>query len=55
MDTLIVVAGILAVALLVLAIGQLIRLGLRLWRDELEMEPGGSFGRQLRRDRKPRP
>jgi hypothetical protein len=40
-------AGLVVVALMLLALVQLVRFALRFLRDEVEMEPGGSFGRQL--------
>lgn len=49
-----VVIGVIAVAVLALSLIQLVRFGLRFWRDEVEMEPGGSFGKQLRGDKKPK-
>lgn len=51
MDALVII-GVVAVALLILAVIQMIRFMLKFWRDEIEMEPGGSYGKQLRRDKR---
>lgn len=41
------VIGIVFVVLFALALIQFVRFVLRFLRDEVEMEPGGSFGKQL--------
>ena len=51
MDVLVAV-GLVAGPFLGLAVIDLVRFALRFWRNEIEMEPGGSFGKQLRRDEK---
>jgi hypothetical protein len=48
------VIGLVAVTVMVLALVQLVRFAVRFMRDEEEMQPGGSYGRQLgRRSEKP--
>ena len=45
--------GLVFVALMVVALIQFSRFALRFLRDEVEMEPGGSFGKQFgRRDKR---
>jgi hypothetical protein len=53
---LLLVVGLVFLAFMLLALVQFFRFALRFLRDEVEMEPGGSFGRQLlQRDKRDSP